>query len=92
MDSYFDFSAIGHWGYRDAIGYSLRSQDDYAEVFKLDKFRGRHIHWKPYLGKILGFDSEALRRNYELKSDIESVSEKLVELKKIIGAITGDQQ
>jgi uncharacterized protein YydD (DUF2326 family) len=40
----------------------------------------------------LGFDSEALKKNYELKADIEGVTAKLAELKKLIGSMAGDQQ
>ncbi|WP_413052478.1 DUF2326 domain-containing protein [Pseudomonas bubulae] len=92
LDSYFNLAAVGPWGYRDAVAYCLRSQEDYTEVFKLDKFRGQHILWKPYLGHILGFESNTLIRNYQLKNEIDALSVKLIELKKIIGTTQGGQE
>lgn len=92
LDSYFDLAAVGTWDYRDAVAYCLRSQEDYTEVFKLDKFRGQHVFWKPYLGHILGFEASALIRNYQLKNEIDALSVKLIELKKLIGAVQGDQE
>lgn len=92
LDSYFDLAVVGAWDYRDAVAYCLRSQKDYTEVFKLDKFRGQHVFWKPYLGHILGFEASALIRNYQLKNEIDALSVKLIELKKLIGAVQGDQE
>ncbi|NNB49525.1 DUF2326 domain-containing protein [Pseudomonas fragi] len=92
LDSYFDLAVVGAWDYRDAVAYCLRSQEDYTEVFKLDKFRGQHVFWKPYLGHILGFEASALVRNYQLKNEIDALSIKLIELKKLIGAVQGDQE
>lgn len=92
LDSYFDLAAVGAWDYRDAVAYCLRSQEDYTEVFKLDKFRGQHVFWKPYLGHILGFEASALVRNYKLKNEIDELRLKLNELKGLIGSVQGDQE
>jgi uncharacterized protein YydD (DUF2326 family) len=92
LDAYLDLSVLKVWDYRDAIAYCLRSQDDYSEIFKLDQFRGRHISWKPYLGHMLGFNPEPLIKNYELKSELDSLSDKIDEVKQTIGAAQGDQE
>ena len=92
LDSYFDLAAAGPWDYRDAVAYCLRSQEDYTEVFKLDKFRGQHVFWKPYLGHILGFEANTLVKNYKLKSELDELTLRLNELKKFVGPVKGDQE
>ncbi|HFW4491280.1 TPA: DUF2326 domain-containing protein, partial [Salmonella enterica subsp. enterica serovar 9,12:-:1,5] len=38
LDALFDLSVIKRWDYRTALGYSLRGQDDYTDVFRLKDF------------------------------------------------------
>ncbi|WP_193041088.1 DUF2326 domain-containing protein [Pseudomonas sp. K2] len=77
LDSYLNLLVIDPWSYRDAIAYCLRGQDDYTDVFQLDKHRGQHVYWKPYVGHLLGFDSHSLKRNYLLKSEVEALREEI---------------
>ncbi|WP_339467473.1 DUF2326 domain-containing protein [Pseudomonas sp. EL_65y_Pfl1_R83] len=91
LESYLDLAVVGEWNYRDAVAYCLRSQEDYTEVFKLDKFRGQHVFWKPYLGHILGFQAQTLVRNYELRNEIDLLAVKLADLKKVLGSTQGDK-
>ncbi len=42
LDGLFGFSVISPYDYRDIMGYVLREQDDYSDVFHLRKFRGKH--------------------------------------------------
>lgn len=65
LDSYLDLSSIAPLKYRNVIGYLLRAQTDYTDVFALSKFRGNHADWKPNLAKILGFDYDLISRCYE---------------------------
>jgi uncharacterized protein YydD (DUF2326 family) len=74
LDGALDLQAIKPFGYRQALGYALRTQDDYDDVFRLSKFAGKHSDWKPYLAKVLGFDAEAVSESYELSTDIENQS------------------
>ena len=92
LDSYLNLEALGDWKYRDAVSYCLRSQEDYSDIFQLDKFRGSHVHWKPYLGHLLGFNSVYLKQNYILKGDLDNLQSKLDEIKKAIGAHQEDQE
>lgn len=57
LDGLFDFSVISPYDYRDLMGYVLREQDDYSDVFRLRKFRGKDREWKPFLAHLLGFDA-----------------------------------
>lgn len=92
LDSYFDLDVIGGWGYRDAVAYCLRAQEDYSDIFQLDKFRGSHLYWKPYLGHVLGFNSDLLKKNYLLRNELDGLQAKLGEIKKAIGAHNEDQE
>lgn len=74
--------ALKPWSFRDSAGYQLRSQDDYGDVFRLSKNRGKHKYWKPFLAHILGFDSLKVQEYDEVEGDLEREEgkEKTVEL------------
>jgi uncharacterized protein YydD (DUF2326 family) len=66
LDSLLAFTPIKPWSYRKGLGYFLRCQNDYGNVFQLTKFgAGKHKDWKPYLGRVLGFDDALLTAKYE---------------------------
>lgn len=66
LDSLLAFTPIKPWSYRKGLGYFLRGQKDYGDVFQLTKFgAGKHKDWKPYLARILGFDDALLIAKYE---------------------------
>ncbi|WP_400160190.1 DUF2326 domain-containing protein [Arthrobacter sp. BPSS-3] len=58
LDGLFGFSVISPYDYRDIMGYVLREQDDYGDVFHLKKFRGKHQEWKPFLAHLLGLNAD----------------------------------
>lgn len=74
LDSYLNLSAIKPWGFRKAVGYSLRTQRDYDEPFALAKYGGQHVDWKPYLAHILGLSWKDVQTNYELQAELEGLS------------------
>ncbi|TAF13969.1 MAG: DUF2326 domain-containing protein [Alphaproteobacteria bacterium] len=66
LDSILAFTSIKPWSYRKGLGYFLRGQSDYGNVFQLSKFGvGRHKDWKPYIAKILGFNDAILTEKYD---------------------------
>ncbi|MCS5597945.1 MAG: DUF2326 domain-containing protein [Alphaproteobacteria bacterium] len=75
LDGYLAFNVIGSWTYRDCLSYSLRSQEDYDDVFKLKKFLGAHKDWKPYLAHVLGLDASLSIENYSFAEKIASKQE-----------------
>lgn len=78
LDGILDWRALKPWSFRKIIGYLLRSQDDFREVFHLRKFASKHSDWKPFLGHILGFNGTLLQQHYELEeklSDKESLAD-----------------
>ena len=71
LDSILAFEPIKPWKYRKGLGYFLRTQNDYKDVFQLTKFgKGNDIAWKPYLARILGFDDELLSEKYEADKEL----------------------
>lgn len=92
LDALFSLKAISPWNYRSSINYALRSQGDFKDIFKLSNFIGKHLHWKPYVGKNLGFNSEDLKTGYELQYDIEKQEDYLSELLQEVGEFQGDQE
>ena len=65
LDGLLDWRALKPWAFRNGLGYLLRSQDDFRDVFHLRKFAARHADWKPFLAHILGFDAPLVARHYE---------------------------
>lgn len=57
LDGVLDWCALKPWSYRKGLGYLLRSQDDFRDIFQLRKFASAHADWKPYLAHILGFQA-----------------------------------
>src|SRR6185437_11376941 len=63
---------IAPWGYRKGISYFLRTQEDYADYFQIQKFlQGKDREWKPYLARVLGLDYEAVHQKYLLDETID---------------------
>lgn len=96
LDSILNLEAIKPWTFRDEVGYLLRTQDDYSDVFKLKKYQSKEAYWKPYLAHILGFDSKSVQKLYkeeeflkEKKDIAKTVQNELGEEEKDIGQIEG---
>ncbi len=93
LDGLLDLSVISPWDYRMAVSYALRSQNDFDDIFQLKKFsRGKDISWKPYIGHILGFEAENLKKNYELRARLDKISDTLEDLQKEVGFHQGDEE
>ncbi|WP_244464904.1 DUF2326 domain-containing protein [Candidatus Filomicrobium marinum] len=65
LDGLLDWRSLKPYDFRKGLGYQLRSQDDYRDVFQLRRFAGGHADWKPYLAHVLGFNSELISKRYE---------------------------
>jgi uncharacterized protein YydD (DUF2326 family) len=71
LDSLLDWRALKPWDYRKELGYLLRSQDDYRDVFQLQKFLAGHSDWKPFLAHTLGFNAEIIESRYRKEQELE---------------------
>ena len=73
LDGILDLTVLGPWSFRHAISYSLRSQRDYDDPFKLAKFAGSHADWKPFLAHILGFSGAVVADGYKLEEELNKL-------------------
>lgn len=71
LDGLLDWQEVSPWDYRKGLGYQLRSQDDFQEVFQLRRFVGAHADWKPYVAHILGFNHELIAEHYNKQAKLE---------------------
>ena len=65
LDGLLDWRAVKPWSYRKGMGYLLRSQQDYQDVFQISKFAAAHSDWKPFLTHLLGFKDDLVSLHYE---------------------------
>lgn len=86
LDGILDLKVLGPWSYRQAVSYSLRSQKDYDEPFKLAKFAGGHADWKPFLAHMLGFDGKEVEKGYTLEEELKKLE---AEEKQLIARASG---
>lgn len=70
LDGLLDWRALKPWSYRIGLGYLLRSQDDFREVFHLRKFAAAHSEWKPFLAHILGFNAQLIDLHYQKEDEL----------------------
>lgn len=86
LDGILGFTAVKPWGIRNLVGYMIRSQRDYQEVFQLKKFSGKHRGWKPFVGHLLGLPAQPLIDLYDKREEIERLGEQLRTLNQEWGA------
>lgn len=77
LDGILAFQALKPWDYRQLVGYLIRSQRDYLDVFQLAKFAGKHGEWKPFMAHLLGMDSESVIGLYDKNEELTKSTEKL---------------
>lgn len=90
LDSILNFYFIKPWQYRKILGYLLRSQDDYRNVFQLRKFASKHKDWKPFLAHILGFNSDLIVKHYELEAKLKDAQDRETIVKQELGGSIED--
>lgn len=79
LDSKLNFTAIKSWQYRQLIGYLIRTQDDFYQVFQLQKYRGQDVDWKPYMADLLGFNGDLAKQRYQLGKQVNDLELKIKE-------------
>jgi uncharacterized protein YydD (DUF2326 family) len=90
LDSLLDWRALKPWHYRKGLGYLLRSQEDFRDVFQLRKFAGSHAEWKPFLAHILGFDAELMTQHYEKEGKLKNEEQKAETIRQEMGGAIED--
>lgn len=79
LDGKLNFTAIKSWQYRQLIGYLIRTQDDFYQVFQLQKYRSKDADWKPYMADLLGVNGELAKQRYQLARQIDDLELKIKE-------------
>jgi uncharacterized protein YydD (DUF2326 family) len=85
LDSLLNWRALKPWHYRKGLGYFLRSQEDFRDVFHLRKFANSHADWKPFLAHILGFDAELMTRHYAKEDELKEKEQKATTIRQELG-------
>ena len=66
LNGWLAFDAFPGWDYRKGLSYFLRTQNDYRDVFRVEKFqRSADIYWKPYMADLLGLPGDMILAKYE---------------------------
>ena len=82
LNEYLSFDGLPNWSYRKTITYLLRSQHDYQDVYKLNKFKGKDKDWKPMVFDLLGFDGNIIKEKAELEERRAGLSHDIAVLKR----------
>lgn len=80
LNEYLGFTILPNWLYRKGITYFLRTQNDFRDVFKLDKFKSRDKDWKPFMFDLLGFDGQVILDKYDLEDDKKELEKRVTVL------------
>ncbi len=80
LDGILELSVLAPWRFRKLVGYLIRSQKDYLDVFQLGKFSGKHEDWKPFVAHLLGMEAQPVIDLYAKRSELEEVSQRLATL------------
>ncbi len=76
LDGFLDLRDLKPWPYRKGVGYLLRAQEDFREVFHLKGFAGQ-ADWKPFLAHILGFNAGIITDYYGKEKGLEELKIKV---------------
>ncbi len=72
LNGHFGFDVLTGYDYRKSITYFLRTQQDFLDVYQLNKFnKGKHITWKPYVFELLGYEATLVEEKLNLEETIE---------------------
>lgn len=82
LQEYLSFDVLSSWSFRKSVTYFLRSQQDWLDVFKLNKFKGRHKDWKPFVFDLLGFNGQLIFDKLDLEDKIETLKKELLIIKR----------
>jgi len=85
LDGILDWRSTAPWQYRRSLGYLLRSQEDYRDVFQLGSAIGPHANWKPFLAHLLGFDAQLVEKHYEKEGELSRKEETAQVIKNELG-------
>lgn len=77
LEGWLHFDVLSQYPYRKIIGYLVRTQEDFRNVFKLNKEAGKDLYWKPYMADLLGFDGDLAKQHYEKLAEVNKLKDKI---------------
>lgn len=77
VDGILGFDALKPWGFRKLVGYLIRSQRDYMDVFQLGKFSGKHQDWKPFVAHLVGLEAQPVIDLYNKREELNAAESRL---------------
>ncbi len=80
LDGVLGLESLKPWGFRKLVGYLIRSQGDYLDVFQLGKFSGKHQDWKPFVAHIVGMESRPVIDLYDKREELTRATDHLSSL------------
>ncbi len=87
LNELLNLEALIPFEYRKGLGYFMRKQSDYDEVFKISKFQsGADKHWKPFVALLLGLEHEITTKKYDVEDKIKKLEEKRTTLEEEAGS------
>jgi uncharacterized protein YydD (DUF2326 family) len=90
LDGILDLRDLKPWPYRKIIGYLLRTQEDFLDVFQLQKFASKHSDWKPFIAHLLGFNAQNMIKHYEKEADLAQMESEEETVRKELGGSIED--
>jgi len=77
LDGIIGIDALKPWGFRKLVGYLIRSQSDYMDVFQLGKFSGKHQDWKPFVALLVGLEAQPVIDLYDKREELNTAETRL---------------
>lgn len=77
LDGILSIDILRPWPFRKLVGYLIRSQRDYQDVFQLGKFSGKHQDWKPFVAHLLGAQSGVVADLYDKRAERDQAQSEL---------------
>ncbi|OIN56615.1 DUF2326 domain-containing protein [Arsenicibacter rosenii] len=91
LDDSLQFDVLVNWDYRKSLTYFLRSQRDYHDVFRLNKFlKGKDAEWKPLIFELLGFNGNALKERYAYYEQKQNIDNLVISINKELSFRSGE--
>ncbi|MCX2929449.1 DUF2326 domain-containing protein [Mycobacterium sp. CVI_P3] len=90
LDGYLDLVDLKPWNFRKGLGYLLRTQADYADVFQLHRYASQHSDWKPFIAHILGFDSARITECYRKEEALDGLKDTVATIEAQAGGSVSD--
>jgi uncharacterized protein YydD (DUF2326 family) len=91
LNEYLAFNILSKWSFRKSVSYFLRTQQDYSEVYQLDKFKGKHRDWKPFVFELLGSNGDLIKKKSDLEQQANDLRNKISTLEQEANVKIGER-